>query len=110
MHPGHGVHSARRGALGNGRRGRSGTVIRVTRPQQTGNAARGSRGQDEAVNLLVTNARLIPVNPDLPDLGYLERGWMHVVDGRIAALGDGDAPLIDRAEILDVEGKFVAPG
>ncbi|WP_210508482.1 amidohydrolase family protein [Naasia sp. SYSU D00057] len=62
------------------------------------------------MNLLVTNARLVPVNPALPDLGYLERGWLHVKDGRIEAIGEGDAPAVDGAKILDVDGSFVAPG
>ncbi len=44
------------------------------------------------MNLLVVNARLITVPAGTDDPGYLERGWMLVVDGRIAAIGEGEAP------------------
>lgn len=60
--------------------------------------------------MLITNARLIPVIPAEDDLlGYIERGWMHVVDGRIAAIGAGEPPAVDD-DVLDVAGSFVAPG
>jgi 5-methylthioadenosine/S-adenosylhomocysteine deaminase len=64
-----------------------------------------------AVSLLVENARIIPVDPGLPELieGHLAVG----ADGRILAIGAGPAP----AEIasaagrtLDAAGRFVAPG
>ena len=66
-------------------------------------------------SLLVTNARLITVPAGTDDPGYLEHGWMHVVDGRIAALGAGDPPsavlaAASAGETLDVAGSFVAPG
>ncbi len=68
------------------------------------------------MRLLVVNARLItmadPTDP-LPATApptYLDNGWMHVVDGRIAALGDGEPPWDPDAEVLDVAGSFVAPG
>lgn len=44
------------------------------------------------MSLLVVNARLITVPAGTDDPGYIERGWMLVVDGRIAAIGEGDAP------------------
>ncbi len=64
-----------------------------------------------AVSLLVENARIIPVDPGLPELmdGYLAVG----ADGRILALAAGTAPaeLVSAAERrLDAAGKFVAPG
>jgi 5-methylthioadenosine/S-adenosylhomocysteine deaminase len=62
------------------------------------------------VALLVVNARLLTLAPGAPDCGHLERGWMRVEDGRIAAVGEGDAPAADGAEVLDVGGAFVAPG
>lgn len=68
-------------------------------------------------DLLVTGARLITVGAGLPDgdLGYVERGWMLVREGWIAALGAGDPGAETRAaagggEVLDVGGAFVAPG
>jgi cytosine/adenosine deaminase-related metal-dependent hydrolase len=60
--------------------------------------------------LLVTNARLITVPAGADDPGYVERGWMLVDGGRIAAIGEGDAPAASADEVLDVDGAFVAPG
>ena len=58
--------------------------------------------------LLVTNALLIPVAADGPDV--VPEGWMLVGDdGRIDSTGSGTPPAVD-AEILDVAGAFVAPG
>lgn len=64
--------------------------------------------------LLITNARLIPVAPEGPDV--IEDGWMLVADdGRIDSLGSGTPPAEPEAGhldpvILDVGGAFVAPG
>ncbi|MFT4305450.1 MAG: amidohydrolase family protein [Microbacterium sp.] len=60
-------------------------------------------------SLLVTDARLITVPAGTDDPGYVERGWLLVEDGRIAALGAGD-PGRTADEVLDVAGAFVAPG
>lgn len=60
--------------------------------------------------LLVINARLITVPAGTDDPGYIDRGWMRVDDGRITAVGEGDAPDARGAEVLDVAGSFVAPG
>ncbi|MDF2664945.1 MAG: cytosine deaminase [Microbacterium sp.] len=63
------------------------------------------------MSLLVINARLITVPAGIDDPGYIERGYMLVQDGRIAAIGAGDPdPGVTADEILDVDGKFVAPG
>jgi 5-methylthioadenosine/S-adenosylhomocysteine deaminase len=64
------------------------------------------------MSLLVTNARLITVPAGSDDAGYIERGWMLVEDGRIAAIGAGDPPAsaTTAGETLDVAGAFVAPG
>jgi len=64
-------------------------------------------------SLLVTNARLITVPAGTDDPGYIEHGWMLVVNGRIAALAVGDPPasaLVEPVETLDAAGAFVAPG
>jgi len=37
-----------------------------------------------------------------------ERGYVHVKDGRIVAVGEGDGP--DLAHVVDATGKFVTPG
>ena len=39
------------------------------------------------------------------------RGWIRLRDGRIEALGEGDAPAPTTGErVLDADGKFVTPG
>lgn len=71
-----------------------------------------SRGAEApVVTLLVENARIIAVDPSLPELieGHLAVG----ADGRILALAAGAAPasLAESAgKRIDVGGKFVAPG
>ena len=59
--------------------------------------------------LLVTNALLIPVD-DGPDV--VPDSWLLVGDdGRITERGTGTPPSVpEGTEVLDVEGKFVAPG
>jgi 5-methylthioadenosine/S-adenosylhomocysteine deaminase len=58
--------------------------------------------------LLVTNALLIPVALDGPDV--VPEGWMLVGDdGVIVSTGSGTPPAVD-AEVLDAAGSFVAPG
>ncbi|WP_137701685.1 dihydroorotase [Marimonas lutisalis] len=52
---------------------------------------------------LFTNARLID-----PEAQTDAPGWLLVVDGSIAAQGDGEAPQAD--EIVDCGGKCLAPG
>ncbi len=60
-------------------------------------------------SLLVINARLITVPAGTEGPGHIERGWMLVEDGRIAAIGAG-TPDAAADEVLDVDGAFVAPG
>jgi dihydroorotase len=55
-------------------------------------------------NQLFTNARLID-----PEAGTDTLGWLHVSDGRIAALGQGAAPATD-AQAIDCGGQCLAPG
>jgi len=57
-------------------------------------------------DLLFTNARLID-----PEAGTETIGWLHVVDGRIAATGSGEAPAPATGEMLvDCGGMCLAPG
>ncbi|GAB3285597.1 amidohydrolase family protein [Kineosporia babensis] len=56
-------------------------------------------------DVLVVNAHLIRDRSTL-----VTNGWMHVSDGKIAALGSGPAPQVEGTEIIDVQGAFVAPG
>jgi cytosine/adenosine deaminase-related metal-dependent hydrolase len=60
------------------------------------------------MTLLVVHARLITLAGE--DSGYVPNGWMQVDDGRITAIGEGEAPEVVGAEVLDVAGAFVAPG
>ncbi|WP_299888963.1 dihydroorotase [uncultured Ruegeria sp.] len=55
-------------------------------------------------DLIFTNARVID-----PEAGSDNLGWLHVVDGRIKADGEGEAPALD-AELIDCGGKCLAPG
>ncbi len=54
------------------------------------------------IRLLLQNAQLITQ-------GW-ERGWILIEDGRIARLGEGNAPAFDGAEVLDCGGKTALPG
>ncbi|GHG84589.1 dihydroorotase [Pseudodonghicola xiamenensis] len=57
-------------------------------------------------DLLFTNARLID-----PEAGTDAPGWLHVVDGRIAATGTAEAPAPEAGETLvDCGGMCLAPG
>ena len=60
------------------------------------------------MTLLVVHARLITLAGGGD--GYVEHGWMRVDEGRITAIGSGEAPEVPGAEVLDVDGAFVAPG
>ncbi|WP_298935398.1 dihydroorotase [uncultured Ruegeria sp.] len=55
-------------------------------------------------DLIFTNARVID-----PEAGSDNLGWLHIVDGRIKADGEGEAPALD-AELIDCGGKCLAPG
>jgi len=55
-------------------------------------------------DLIFANARVID-----PEAGSDNLGWLHVVDGRIKADGEGEAPALD-AELIDCGGKCLAPG
>jgi imidazolonepropionase len=69
---------------------------------------------------LFTNARILTLaQPDassgprrgesMRDLGVIERGYVHVVDGRIAAVGAGDPPSHIRTGASNREGCVVMP-
>jgi N-acetylglucosamine-6-phosphate deacetylase len=53
--------------------------------------------------VILSNARLI-----LPD--GVRAGWLDIRDGRIAARGTGPAPAPEAAPVLDLAGRYVAPG
>lgn len=56
---------------------------------------------------LITNATLLPCNPDMP---VIERGWVHVEGETILAAQGGTPPDISGAELIDVGGDIVMPG
>ncbi|MGW0174486.1 amidohydrolase family protein [Rhodococcus sp. NPDC003322] len=62
-----------------------------------------------SASVLVTDALLIPVDPDLPE--YLEDGWLLVEDGVVADLGSGTPPAVGpEVARVDAAGAIVAPG
>jgi cytosine/adenosine deaminase-related metal-dependent hydrolase len=70
--------------------------------------ASAASGPDGRSRLIVQNALLLTLKPgEAPFTGYLIVG----ADGRITAIGPGDPPPEASADrILDVAGRFVAPG
>lgn len=64
---------------------------------------------DRSASLLITDALLIPVDPDLPE--YIESGWLLIEDGVVTGLGSGTPPRVDPSIArLDADGRIVAPG
>lgn len=64
----------------------------------------------DSMTLLVTNARLLTLDPAAPPDAGNEPGWLLVDGNRIAGLGAGDPPVRSGTEVVDVGGAFVAPG
>ncbi|QRM46431.1 imidazolonepropionase [Rhizobium sp. BG4] len=59
------------------------------------------------------NARLATLNPAQSGLGIIEKGAIVTENGRITYAGpEGELPvsMIERAEITDLEGRWVTPG
>ena len=56
---------------------------------------------------LITNATLLACTPDMP---VVEGGFVVVKGTAIAATGDGPAPEIPGAEVVDVGGDIIMPG
>jgi len=69
--------------------------------------------------ILFTNARILTLagrgaagprrGEAMRELGVLERGFVHVVDGRIAAVGAGDPPATVVAERMSLDGRVLMP-
>ncbi len=73
--------------------------------------SRSSRGS--STRSLWRNARLATLREDLSGLGIVEKGAIVSEGGRILFAGpEGDLPssLIETAEIIDLEGRWVTPG
>lgn len=56
---------------------------------------------------LFTNACLLPCTPDMP---VIARGWLLVEGEAISSLGDGAAPEVPGAEVVDLGGDVLMPG
>ena len=58
-------------------------------------------------SILITNACLLPIDEAM---SVVEGGWIHIEGGTIRALGAGEPPQVDGAEIVDAGGDVVMPG
>ncbi|MCE8469012.1 substrate-binding domain-containing protein [Rhodovulum sulfidophilum] len=56
-------------------------------------------------DLTLANATILPLGEDAPR--RIERGWLRIEGGRIAALGDGPAP--EGGPVEDLGGRLVTP-
>ncbi|CCM78730.1 imidazolonepropionase [Rhizobium mesoamericanum] len=59
------------------------------------------------------NARLATLDPQKPSLGVIEKGAIVTEGGRVSFVGpEADLPVsaIERAQITDLEGRWVTPG
>ena len=59
------------------------------------------------MSTLIINARILTVDPAMT---IHDGGWLAVEDGIIRSLGDGPAPVLPGAEIVDVAGDLIMPG
>jgi cytosine/adenosine deaminase-related metal-dependent hydrolase len=58
-------------------------------------------------SIIIRNACLLPIDDAM---SVIEGGWIHIENDTIQALGAGDPPHIDGAEIIDADGDVVMPG
>ncbi len=70
-----------------------------------GRRAVEATADEPAPHVLLTNATVWTADGDV-----WERGWVELKDGRIADLGEGDAPTPKGATVLDLAGRHVTPG
>ncbi len=62
----------------------------------------------EVRGTLIKDATLLTARTELP---RIERGWMRLAGGSIAAMGEGDAPKpLEGEVVIDARGRFVTPG
>jgi cytosine/adenosine deaminase-related metal-dependent hydrolase len=40
----------------------------------------------------------------------LRSGWVHICDGTIVAVGQGEAPVVETDDVMDLAGRLVCPG
>ena len=77
---------------------------------------------DAVSETLFMNARIVTLKSDaagcakprrgadLRNLGVIGRGFVRVHGGKIAEVGDGDAPSTPGAAVIDARGRVLAPG
>jgi predicted amidohydrolase YtcJ len=56
-------------------------------------------------DVMYTNANVITVDPSMP-----KAKWVAVKDGKIAGVGENEAPVDQAAKVVDLKGKTVLPG
>jgi len=61
--------------------------------------------QGPAPAVVLANATVWTAEGDV-----FERGWVALKDGRILSLGEGDAPAVAGATVLDLAGRHITPG
>jgi cytosine/adenosine deaminase-related metal-dependent hydrolase len=57
--------------------------------------------------ILIRNALLLPIDTTM---SVIEDGWIHIDGSTIRALGTGEPPQVDGADVIDVEGDVIMPG
>jgi len=58
-------------------------------------------------SIVIRNACILPIDEAM---SVIEGGWIHIQDGTIRALGSGEPPPLDGAEIVDADGDVIMPG
>lgn len=58
-------------------------------------------------SVLIKNACLLPIDEAM---SVIERGWIQIEGSTIQALGSGEPPAIDGAEVVDADGNVIMPG
>ena len=58
-------------------------------------------------SILIRNACLLPIDEAM---SVIEGGWIHIEGDTIRALGAGEPPQVEGAEIVDAGGDMVMPG
>src|SRR3712207_7088396 len=58
-------------------------------------------------SVLIRNACLLPIDETM---GVIEGGWIHIEGSTIQALGSGEPPQVEGAEIIDADGDVIMPG
>jgi len=58
-------------------------------------------------SIVIRNACILPIDEAM---SVIEGGWIHIQDGTIRALGSGEPPPVDGAEIVDADGDVIMPG